>query len=107
MILALLLAIPLVACTIAAVSRKRAVMEGVNVGAFALTFLLALVVAAQVLSSGSISLWNGFLYADALSALVILLNASVALLCSVYAVGYLREDERTGALDGETGDQSA
>ena len=48
-----------------------------------------------------VSLWDGFLYADALSALVILLNASVALVCSVYAVGYLREDERSGTLDEE------
>ncbi len=36
----------------------------------------------------------------ALSALVMPAHASVtALVCSVYAVGYLREDERTGALD--------
>ena len=82
-------------------------MEAVNVAAFALTFLLAVSVASQVLSSGSISLWDGFLYADALSALVILLNASVALVCSVYAVGYLREDERSGALDGEEGSHGA
>src|ERR1035441_6970804 len=55
----------------------------------------------------AISLFNGFLYADALSALVILLNASVALVCAVYAVGYLREDERTGALAGEEGSHGA
>jgi hydrogenase-4 component F len=33
--------------------------------------------------------------------LVILLTASVALLCAAYAIGYLREDERSGALTGE------
>jgi hydrogenase-4 component F len=97
MTLALLLAVPLLACALSAVARRRAVLEAINVAAFALTFLLAIAVASQVLSSGSISLWDGFLYADALSALVILLNASVALVCSVYAVGYLREDERSGA----------
>src|ERR1039458_9275376 len=89
------------------VARRRAVLEAVNVAAFGLTFLLALAVASQVLRSGAISLFNGFLYADALSALVILLNASVALVCAVYAVGYLREDERTGALDGEEGSHGA
>ncbi|HEX7598388.1 MAG TPA: proton-conducting transporter membrane subunit, partial [Polyangia bacterium] len=103
MTLALLLAIPLAACALSAVSRKRALLEAVNVAAFALTFLLALAVASEVLRSGPISLWDGFLYADALSALVILLNATVALACSVYSVGYLREDERSGALDGEEG----
>ena len=107
MTLALLLAIPLAACAACAVARRRAVLEAINVAAFGLTFLLAVAVAAQVLRSGAISLFNGFLYADALSALVILLNASVALVCAVYAVGYLREDERTGALDGEEGSHGA
>src|SRR5450756_483380 len=119
MILALLLAVPLAACAacaacavsavsaVSAVARRRAVLEAINVTAFALTFLLAVLLASQVLRSGAVSLWNGFLYADALSALVILLNASVALVCSVYAVGYLREDQRLGALDGEVGSHGA
>ena len=107
MILALLLALPLSACVVSAVTRRRTFLEAINLAAFALTFLLAIAVAARVLASGPISLWNGFLYADALSALVILLNASVALVCSVYAVGYLREDERSGALDGEDGGDGA
>jgi hydrogenase-4 component F len=110
MTLALLLAVPLAACAVCAmplVSRRRSVLEAVNVSAFALTFLLALAVASEVLQHGAISLWNGFLYADALSALVILLNASVALVCSVFAVGYLREDQRFGALDGEAGSHGA
>src|SRR5665647_3987231 len=107
MILALLLAVPLSACAacavsaVSAVSRRRSVLEAVNVTAFAITFLLALGVASQVLRWGAISLWNGFLYADSLSALMILLNTSVALLCSTYAVGYLREDERSGALEND------
>ncbi|MEO8596714.1 MAG: hydrogenase 4 subunit F [Candidatus Solibacter sp.] len=107
MILALLLTVPLAACAVSVVSRRRSVLEAVNVAAFALTFLVSVAVAAQVLRSGAISLWNGFFYADALSALVILLNSSVALVCSVYAVGYLREDERSGALDGEAGSHGA
>ncbi|HEV2688309.1 MAG TPA: hydrogenase 4 subunit F [Bryobacteraceae bacterium] len=98
MILAILLFIPAAAAVFATFSRKRPVLEAINLAAFALTFLLSLVLGAEVLRSGSVSLWNGFLYADSLSALVILLTASVAVLCSVYAVGYLRDDERTGAL---------
>src|ERR1035438_1331163 len=95
MILALLLAVPLsagAACAMPVFARRRSVLETINVTAFALTFLLALGVVSQVLRWGAISLWNGFLYADSLSALMILLNTSVALLCSTYAVGYLRED---------------
>jgi hydrogenase-4 component F len=107
MILALLLAVPLAACAVSVLSRRRAILEAVNVAAFGLTFLLAVAVASEVLRSGAVSFWDGFLYADALSALVILLNALVALVCSVYAVGYLREDERSGALDGEEGSHGA
>ena len=107
MILAFLLAVPLTGGILSSFARKRAVMEAVNVAAFAITFLLALAVASAVLRSGAISLWDGFLYADSLSALVIVLTASVALVCSVYAVGYLREDERSGALDDDAGSNTA
>ena len=55
-------------------------------------------VPGQVLASGTVSLANGFFYADALSALVILLSASVALVCATYSIGYLRDDEQSGVL---------
>ncbi len=74
-------------------------MEAINLGGFAVTFLLAVALAGEVLRAGSVSLWNGFLYADHLSALVILLTTSVAVVCSVYAVGYIRQDERDGAVE--------
>ena len=110
MILALLLAVPLsagAACAMPVFARRRSVLETINVTAFALTFLLALGVVSQVLRWGAISLWNGFLYADSLSALMILLNTAIALLCSTYAVGYLREDERSGALDDDAESSTA
>jgi hydrogenase-4 component F len=81
-------------------------MEAINLAGFAVTFLIALQLVRQVLRQGAVSLWQGFLYADHLSALVILLTASVALICSVYAVGYLREDERSGALAFEDNGRS-
>ena len=76
-------------------------MEKVNVAGFSVVFLLSLGLCAQVLRGGTVSLWNAFFYADHISALVILLTASVSLLCSVYAVGYLRHDEQSGALSPE------
>jgi hydrogenase-4 component F len=69
-------------------------MEVVNLSAFGALFLLAVALVAQVLRTGSVSAWNGFLRADSLSALVVLLTAFVGLICSVYAVGYFRDDER-------------
>src|SRR5207244_10562020 len=71
-----------------------------------LTFVLAIGVASRVLREGTVAVWNGFLYADALSALTLVLTAFIALLCSAYAIGYLREDERLGSLD-EEGDPGA
>jgi hydrogenase-4 component F len=71
-------------------------MEAVNVIAFAVVLCLAATLGVQVLQSGPVSLWDGFLYADALSALIVLLSAFMAVVCSVYAVGYFRQDERDG-----------
>jgi len=109
MILPILLLVPFAGGVFAALARStpefRRTVETANLAAFSITFVLSLVLAGQVLAAGPVSLWGGFLYADSLSALVCLLTASVALVCSVYAVGYLREDERSGVFDqdGETG----
>ncbi len=107
MILLILLLIPLAAGIVSALARRRRSMEIANLGAFVITFALALVIAGQVLGAGAISLWGGFLYADHLSALVCLLTASVALVCSTYAVGYLREDERSGVFSDEENESTS
>ena len=100
--LSALLAIPSAAAgALSFAARGRAAMEAVNLTAFGCVFCWRCRCGGEVLRAGTVSLWNGFLYADALSALVILLTASVALVCSVYAVGYLREDERSGALEAD------
>lgn len=99
MILVLLLAVPLAGSAIAVLSRRRFVQEISNVAAFALVLILAIALAFHVLAAGSVSMWDGFLYADSLSALVVLLSAAVALVCSVYAIGYFREDERRGEIE--------
>jgi hydrogenase-4 component F len=96
MLLLWLLIVPLLAGLLAFLFRKRSLMELANLTAFAIEFCLAAALAAQVLRNGPVSLWNGFFYADALSALVILLSAFVALACSIYAVGYFRDDEESG-----------
>ena len=98
MILVWLLIIPLIAGPLAFFLRRRPTMEVVNLAAFSIELGLAVALAAQVLRSGPVSLWDGFLYADALSALVVFLSAFVSLVCSIYAVGYFRHEERSGVL---------
>src|SRR5450755_784145 len=95
MILLAILAVPLAAGALSFAARRRTAMEAINLGAFGIVFALAIALVEKVLRMGSISAWNGFLYADSLSALVVLLTALVALICSVYAVGYFRADERS------------
>jgi hydrogenase-4 component F len=68
-------------------------MEAANLLAFVAVMGFAVTLVVRVLREGPVSLWNQVLYADALSALVVLLTAFVALVCSIYAVGYFRDDE--------------
>ena len=98
MLLIALLLIPVATAAASYFARRRAVMEAVNLAGFGAVFVVALVLGARVLASSTVSLANGFFYADALSALVILLTASVALICASYSIGYLRDDQQSGAL---------
>lgn len=98
MLLIVLLLIPAATAVASFFARRRPAMEAVNLAGFSGVFLAAVILAAVVLAHGTVSMGNGFFYADSLSALVILLTASVALVCSTYSVGYLRDDQRSGAL---------
>lgn len=98
MTLILLLAIPLAAGLVCLVTSSRKAWERLNLLAFALLFPLSLKIGADVLEHGTISAFDGFLRADALSALVIGLTAFVALACALYAVGYFRADARAGRI---------
>ena len=98
MILLWLLIVPFAAGPLAFFLRRRPKVEVVNLAAFGIELCLAAALAAQVLRNGPVSLWQGFFYADALSALVVLLSAFVALACSIYGVGYFRHDETSGVL---------
>ena len=101
MLLIAMLLVPIVTAALSYFARRRAAMELVNLVGFSAFFLLALALAAQVLAAGTVTLANGFFYADALSALVIVLTAGVSLLCATYAIGYLRDDQQSGALGDE------
>lgn len=94
MLLFAILAIPLLAAAAAFAARRRAVMELINVVAAIVMFVLGIILASQVLRWGTISAWDSLLYADALSALVMLLIGFVNVACAVYAIGYFRDDER-------------
>lgn len=96
-ILALLL-IPLLASAVNAVMRSRRAMEMVYLLSAVGSFLAAVSLAADVLGGKPVAWGNGFLYADHLSALVVVLTAFVYLVAAPYAIGYFRVDEEERVL---------
>jgi hydrogenase-4 component F len=99
MALILLVLIPLLAGLVCWSLRRRDWLERLNLLAHFLVAALALLLGRDVLANGTVEALGGLLRADALSALVVGLTAFVGLACSLYAVGYLREEERLGLID--------
>src|SRR5204862_292924 len=95
----LLVLVPLLSGLVCWPLRERAVVERLNLLAFAIVAVLAAWLGADVLARGTVEAFGGFLRADGLSALVVCLTAFVALACAIYAVGYLREEERAGKIN--------
>jgi hydrogenase-4 component F len=98
MTLLLLLLVPLGAGLLCLATDSRAWWERFNLCAFAVVMALSIKLCGEVSSAGAVSALHGFLRADALSALVIVLTAFVSLVCSIYAVGYFRRDLADGRI---------
>ncbi|MGA2854328.1 MAG: proton-conducting transporter membrane subunit, partial [Verrucomicrobiota bacterium] len=76
----------------------RRVMPWLNVLAFATTLAFGIVLLGQVLARGVVAEWKEFLYADALSAWMVLLISVVSLSASLYAGRYFERDLANGAV---------
>jgi hydrogenase-4 component F len=98
MTLVVLLLIPLAAGLLCLATRSRVAWERLNLVAFASIAALSLKVVSDVINRGPVTALDGFLRADALSALVIVLIAFVTVACGIYAVGYFRRDQRDGRI---------
>lgn len=98
MMLPALVALPLVAALVSGLTARRRVAEAANIAVFSALLGLAAALGLRILEAGPLTAWGGSLYADALSALVILLLAAAALATSIYAAGYFRRDEQDGAV---------
>jgi hydrogenase-4 component F len=92
MIILLLLAILPAASALSAMLRGRGQAEAIYLASAVAAFAAAVWLAADVVQYGAITVAGGFLYADSLSALVLLLTAFVYLAAAPYAVGYFRHD---------------
>jgi hydrogenase-4 component F len=96
MLLILLLLLPLLTGGGCLLTSERHWWERFNLAGFCGVALLAARTAWQVAETGQVTALNGFLRADSLSAIVLVLTAFVCLVCAVYAVGYFRRDEQDG-----------
>src|SRR5712691_7753955 len=94
MTLIILLLLPLLASGACFIVPGRRWMELLTVIATAVVLILAGLAAHQVMLSGHIDELSNWLYADALSALTLLVIAFVSFTTALYSVGYLREDMR-------------
>ena len=97
--LTLLLLVPLAAGLLCLATNSRAGWERLNIGASVIVAGLAFKVAGDVAAQGAVTALNGFLRADALSALVLALIGFVSLVCAIYAVGYFRREESDGKIN--------
>jgi hydrogenase-4 component F len=98
MILTVILLAPASAALVCMLVRSRRAMEFINVAAAAVTLALGLRLFGQVLASGVVTEWDEFLYADALSAWMVLLIGAVSLGTSLYAGRYFQRDFGEGIL---------
>ena len=100
MLLTSILCVPLLVGLLCLVARPRALLEALNIAGFATVLLLGVKLFQAVLAKngGSVTEWNEFLRADALSAWMVLLISVVSLSTSLYAVHYFRRDLAAGAL---------
>ena len=96
--LMLLVLIPLLTGLLCLVVPTRPWWERLNLLAYLLVAALALKIGAEVTALGHLTALDGFLRADALSALVIGLIAFVSVVAAIYAVGYFRREERDGKI---------
>ena len=99
MLLMLLVLVPLSAGLLCMATVSRAWWERLNLAAFAVVAGLSLHVGNEVLAHGPVSAFDGFLRVDALSALVIGLTGFVSLACSIYAVGFFKQDQQDGLIN--------
>jgi len=94
MVLVSLLLVPLVASGACLLLRQRRWYEIITLASAIIVLVFAGIATDEVMSSGYIHALADWLYADALSAVILLVIAFVGATAALYSIGYLREDMR-------------
>src|SRR5207253_10031155 len=94
MLLTSILAVPFAVGVLCLVARPRGLAASLNIAGFVGVLVLCVKLIKAVLANeaNTVTEWDEFLRADALSAWMVLLISVVSLATSVYAVGYFRRE---------------
>jgi hydrogenase-4 component F len=92
MLLTALVLIPLVAALLCLILADRVWLETVTIVGTFITLGLSVAITAQVMAAGHVDGFGSWLYADALSALSVLIIAFVGATAALYSIGYMREN---------------
>jgi hydrogenase-4 component F len=92
--------IPLAAVLLSILIKKTRILHAVNVICAAILVLLAALTTHEILQTGSLGydFFGGLFYVDALSVILLDIVAVIGLLVSIYSVGYLNAELRSGEL---------
>jgi hydrogenase-4 component F len=95
-----LLAVPVIAVLLFAISKDRRLMHTVSVAASSLMLLLAAVMTRDVLQSGAAAYpaLGGIFYVDALSIILLDIVLLVGFMASVFSIQYMEEEIKQGKL---------
>ena len=97
-LLTLILIAPVTAGLANLLPMPRRGMPWLNTLAFGATLVMGIMLVHQLLARGVVTEWNEFLYADALSAWMVLLISAVSLGTSLYAGRYFERDLTNGVV---------
>jgi hydrogenase-4 component F len=95
----ILLGIPLAAAIACGFIRKRQVLQSTTLSGAALTVAASGLLAWRVFYENTVSTKEGFFYADALTAFVVLIVSGSALVVAVCSAGYLDRQVKNGNVD--------
>ena len=98
MLLTSIILVPLITGLACLLARSRRLMAALNALAFAVEVALAIRLLRRVLALGTVAEWSEFLYADALSAWMVLLISVVSLATSLYSGRYFARDLAAGVV---------
>ena len=90
-------AIPVLAALLCCVRPVRRIAWGITVASTWIVFGLAIYICSEVIAGGRIVAIPGWFEADGLSALMLVLVSFVSALASVFAGGYMRHEQHSGA----------